>query len=138
MDERVKPFLGMWILDPDQSRYDQGAAPLGGSMKVAEKDGEIGFFIKTVEADGQTIEANFSGIPDGEDRQMPQNSFADTLSLAFESSSTLTSEAKKNGIVIMTARRELDDEAGTLTIYQTVHLLDVGSFSNEAVYVRAQ
>ncbi|WP_310618587.1 hypothetical protein [Flexibacterium corallicola] len=137
MDERLIPFLGMWILDPDQSHYEQGEVPLGGSLKIAEKDGEVGFFMKTVEGAGDTLEANFSGIPDGIDRPMPPNSFADTLSLVFDDSHTLTSEAKKNGLVIMSAKRQIDDTGQHLVVEQTVHLLDVGSFTNEAVYVRA-
>ncbi|OKL43908.1 hypothetical protein [Pseudovibrio exalbescens] len=137
MDDRLKPFLGTWILDPDQSNYEQGAVPLGGSLTIAEKEGEIGFFMKTVEADGETYEANFSGIADGEDRPMPENPFADTLALTFESDRVLTSEAKRGGLTIMSARRELNSAEDRLTVYQTVHVLDSGSFTNEAVYVRA-
>ncbi len=107
-------------------------------MKILEKDGEIGFFMKTVESDGETVEANFSGIPDGEDRPMPQNPFADTLSLSLNTDGDLVSEAKRGGLTIMVAKRELNEDGSQLTIYQTVHLLDAGSFTNEAVYVRAQ
>ncbi|KZL20642.1 hypothetical protein PsAD2_01128 [Pseudovibrio axinellae] len=137
MDERLTPFLGTWILDPDLSRYEQGSVPLGGSLKIIEKGGEIGFFMKTVEGDGETVAANFSGIPDGEDRPMPQNPFADTLSLSLEAGQILTSEAKRGGLTIMVAKRELNENGSELTVYQTVHLLDAGSFTNEAVYVRA-
>ncbi len=138
MDERLRPFLGTWILDPDVSNYEQGSVPWGGSMKILEKDGEIGFFMKTVEGEGETVEANFSGIPDGEDRPMPQNPFADTLSLSLNTDGDLVSEAKRGGLTIMVAKRELNEDGSQLTIYQTVHLLDAGSFTNEAVYVRAQ
>lgn len=137
MDERLTPFLGTWILDPDLSQYEQGGVPLGGSMKILEKNGEVGFFMKTVEDDGETVEANFAGIPDGEDRTMPQNPFADTLNLSLEVGHILTSEAKRGGLTVMVAKRELSDDNTQLTIYQTVHLLDAGSFTNEAVYVRA-
>ncbi|WP_208976282.1 hypothetical protein [Polycladidibacter stylochi] len=136
MDQRLEPFLGTWILDPDQSQYEQGAAPLGGSLRIVAKDEEIGFFMKTVEADGETLEANFSAIADGVDRPMPQNPFADTMSLTLEPGQVLTSEAKRGGLTIMTARRALNESGTELTISQTVHLLDAGSFTNEAVYLR--
>lgn len=137
MDERIKAYLGTWILDPDISRYEQGTVPLGGRLKIVEKDGEIGFFMKTVEGDGESVEANFAGIPDGHDRPMPENPFADTLSLSLNIDGDLISEAKRGGLTIMEAKRELNEDGSQLTVYQTVHVLDSGSFTNEAVYVRA-
>ncbi|WP_068313041.1 hypothetical protein [Polycladidibacter hongkongensis] len=136
MDTRLEPFLGTWILDPDLSDYEQGEIPLGGSLKIVARGDEVGFFMKTVEGSGETIEANFSAIADGIDRPMPENPFADTLSLEFQPGPSLNSEAKKGGLSIMSAKRTLDDTGTKLMVEQTVHLLDAGSFTNLAVYVR--
>ena len=63
---------------------------------------------------------------------------ADRLTLFFEDEMTLTSQASRKGIVLMSARRTLSEDGGTLEIEQTVSVPGQGDVVNTGVYRRAQ
>lgn len=138
MTDRIKPFLGTWLLDVDESEFDQGALPRAGSCRIEERFGLISFKVAMTEATGETVKAEFTGVPDGRETPLIESGLADRLVLYFADDRTLVSEARRQGATLMTARRTLSEDGQILTIEQTVQVPGQGPVSNSAVYRRAQ
>ncbi|MEP2439512.1 MAG: hypothetical protein ABJH93_21670, partial [Roseibium sp.] len=64
--------------------------------------------------------------------------FRERYANVFDGDDKLVSEARRGGLTIMKATRELSTDRQTLTVTQVVHLVDVDSFTNVSVYKRAQ
>ncbi|NRG16877.1 hypothetical protein HPQ64_04135 [Rhizobiales bacterium] len=136
--EKIAPFLGTWLLDHDESEFDQSAPPQSASCRIEEEFGLVRILMTVVEADGEKMEAEISGVPDGPETRMSESGLIDRLSLYFEGERTLTSEGKRKGLTLMRARRTLSEDGRSLEIEQTVEVPGEGRISNSAVYKRAQ
>lgn len=138
MQDKIKPFLGTWLLDLDESEFDQSALPRSGSCRIEEEFGLVSIHMSLVEAEGGALDVVLSGLPDGPETPMRESGLIDSMALYFEGSRTLTSQGKRNGVPLMTARRRLSDDGHTLEIEQTVEVPGQGPVSNTAIYRRAQ
>lgn len=137
MSDKIGPFLGSWILDTEASDYEQGEPPRSASLKIEDNFGMTVFTMNQVAADGEVTNDTFSAVPDGPEIKLGKSGLVDAMSLRFEGNK-LVSDARKGQLTIMKAERELSEDGRTLTITQTVHLVDVDSFTNVTVYRRAQ
>lgn len=138
MKDPIAPFLGTWILDVDGSSFEQGTPPRAGSCSI-EADGlKITFHMLQLDAEGETGEASFSGVPDGRPVSLGESGLADTLVLYLTPDGELVSEARRGGAALMSAARAVSQDGATMTIRQTVHLPDGTSATDTAVYRRAQ
>lgn len=138
MSDKIGPFLGTWILDTAKSDFEQGDPPKSATIKIEDEFGMATFSMNTVAADGEVTNDSFSGMPDGPEVKLGKSGLVDAMRLVFKDDNTLVSEARRGGLTIMKAERSLSQDRQTMTVTQTVHLVDIASFTNVSVYRRAQ
>lgn len=138
MEDKIAPFLGTWILDTEESEFEQGDLPKTATLKIEDNFGMVIFTMNQVAADGEVTNDSFEAVPDGPEVKLGKSGLVDAMRLVFQTDRNLVSEARRGGLTLMKAERELSDDGQTLTITQTVHLVDVASFSNISIYRRAQ
>jgi hypothetical protein len=137
-EDKLAPFTGNWILDPSECDFEQGDPPKSATMRIEDNFGMAVFTMNTVAADGEVTNDNFEAMPDGPEVKLGKSGLVDAMRLVFESDRNLVSEARRGGLTIMKAKRELSADGQTLKVTQTVHLIDVATFTNVSVYHRAQ
>lgn len=138
MSDLLGPFLGTWILDTEESHFEQGEPPKSATMKIEDNFGMARFSMNQVSQDGEITNDDFEALPDGPEVKLSKSGLVDAMRLVFDGDRKLVSEARRGPLTIMKAERELSDDGTTLTVTQTVHLVDVASFKNISVYKRAQ
>ncbi len=138
IEDKLAPFLGNWILDTGESDFEQGEPPKSATLKIEDNFGMVRFTMNQVAADGEVTNDTFEAMPDGPEVKLGKSGLVDAMRLVFESDRNLVSEARRGGLTIMKAERELSEDGNTLTLTQTVHLVDVASFKNITVYRKAQ
>ncbi|MBO6507245.1 MAG: hypothetical protein JJ866_09015 [Roseibium sp.] len=138
IEDKLGPFLGTWILDADESEFEQGDPPKSATLKIEDNFGMAIFTMNQVSADGEVTNDSFEAVPDGPEVKLGKSGLVDAMRLVFQGDRNLISEARRGGLTIMKADRELSEDGRTLTVTQTVHLVDVASFTNTSVYRRAQ
>ncbi len=137
-EDRLSPFLGTWILDTEESDFEQGEPPKSATLKIEDNFGMAVFTMNQVTADGEVTNDTFEAMPDGPEVKLGKSGLVDAMRLVFKGDRNLISEARRGGLTLMKADRELSEDGRTLTITQTVHLVDVASYRNISVYRRAQ
>lgn len=130
------PFLGIWHLIPDQSRYEFGQPPASGTYILTANETSYTFTIQWTTADGQAMNATFDGIPDGQQYPYENPAIADAISLTRVNDRQLDSATFKNGQQIAHATRVLSANEQTMTITQTGQMPDGTPFSNISFYQR--
>ena len=122
-------FIGTWVLDPTQSDYKFGMPPKSGTYQF-EPDGD-GLKVTVVweSADKQSFEIAYFGFPDEDNPAI-----ADTLSMTWVDANTLDSTTKKDGRVILYARRVLSEADTVMTITQPGPTPDGQQYHNISVY----
>ncbi|QFT29796.1 hypothetical protein FIV00_04835 [Labrenzia sp. THAF82] len=138
IEDKLAPFLGSWILDTEESDFEQGDPPKSATLKIDDNFGMACFTMNQVSAEGEVTNDTFEAMPDGPEVKLGKSGLVDAMRLVFEGDRNLVSEARRGGLTIMKAERRLSDDGNTLTITQTVHLVDVASFKNISVYRKAQ
>jgi hypothetical protein len=138
MTDQIAPFLGTWILDLDESEFDQSDLPKAGRCMIEEEFGLVCIRMTLIAADGETLEGEITGVPGGAGQRLSESGLADRLHLFFEDAQTLTSQAKRGEQVLMTARRRLSEDGRSMEIEQTVEVPGEGAVVNTGIYRRAQ
>lgn len=138
IEDKLAPFLGTWILDTEESDFEQGEPPKSATLKIEDRFGVAAFTMNQVSSDGVVTNDNFEAMPDGPEIKLGKSGLVDAMRLVFQGDRNLVSEARRGGLTIMKADRELSEDGRTLTVTQTVHLVDVASYTNVSVYRRAQ
>ncbi|MES0883607.1 hypothetical protein [Roseibium sp. SCP14] len=138
IEDKIAPFLGNWILDTEASDFEQGEPPKSATLRIEDNFGMAIFTMNQVSADGEVTNDTFEAVPDGPEVKLGKSGLVDAMRLVFDGDRNLVSEARRGGLTIMKAERELSDDGQTLTVSQTVHLVDVASFTNISVYRKAQ
>jgi len=134
---RVDPYLGRWILDLDESEFDQGEAPAGGTYEITREGDILSFRVGWTDAEGRVEAVSFAGRADGRSMPLRQSGLADGFRHFLDDEGALVTEASKDGVVLMTARRSLIEGQSMMMIEQTVNVPGTGPVSNSAVYRRA-
>jgi hypothetical protein len=67
----LQHFLGIWRLDPDQSRYEAGPPPLDGAYTLSYDGVHLHFDIEWTGADGTTQRQAIDAVPDGQEHPYP-------------------------------------------------------------------
>ncbi|WP_305989554.1 hypothetical protein [Roseibium sp. MMSF_3544] len=137
-EDKIAPFLGTWILDSDESEFDQGEPPKSATLRIEDNFGMVSFTMNQISAEGEETSDTFEAMPDGPEVKLGKSGLVDAMRLVFQGERNLVSEARRGGLTIMKADRELSEDGRTLTVTQTVHLVDVASFTNTSVYHKAQ
>ncbi|MCA9987278.1 MAG: GNAT family N-acetyltransferase [Anaerolineales bacterium] len=131
----VDRFLGLWEFQPDEARYDLGAPPRAGSYEIIAEGEKLTFVMKWVDQAGESHEMAYSEQCDGQIHPI-QAPTADQMSLTLKSDTVLESVAFKDGATVMTASRELLDEA-TLEVIMGGPLPDGSQYRNRSIYKRS-
>ncbi|MBL6431509.1 MAG: hypothetical protein HPM95_11495 [Alphaproteobacteria bacterium] len=137
MTDQIAPFLGTWILDLDESEFDQSDLPKAGRCTIEEEFGLVCIRMTLITADGETLEGEITGVPGGAGQRLTESGLAERLYLFFEDDRTLTSQAKRGEQVLMTARRLLSEDGRSMEIEQTVEVPGEGPVVNTGIYHRA-
>jgi ketosteroid isomerase-like protein len=132
----LQPFLGIWRLDPGESRYTAGPPPRDGAYTISGDGAALHFAIEWTAADGQPQQQTVAAIPDGQPHPYAGPG-VDAVCYTLVDAVTLDSTALKAGEVVAEARRVLRD-ADSLEIVQGGRLADGSTFANRALYRRAQ
>ena len=138
MTDQITPFLGTWMLDLDESEFDQSDLPRSATCRIEEDFGLVRIRMTTITAEGEQLEGEIAGVPGGPGERLSESGLADRLLLFFEDARTLTSQAKRGTVVLMSARRVLSDDGTVLEIEQTVEVPGEGSVVNTGLYRRVQ
>ena len=86
-------------------------------------------------AEDQSVVMSYFGIPDGKDYPYEDNpALADAMSMTRVDAHTLDSTTKKDGQVILYARRMLSEGGTVMTVTQSGPTPDGGQYSNVSVY----
>jgi hypothetical protein len=128
------PFVGQWLLDPPQSRYELGEPPASGRYHI-QPDGD-GYLV-TMEwetPEGERHKASYRSVPDGIDYPYENPAVAETVSMTRVDERTLDSTSKKGGQIIAHARRVLSLDGRTMTVTQSGLTPDGTRFANLSVY----
>lgn len=138
MTDPLKPFLGTWIFDRDESEFDQGELPQSATLKIEDNFGTLKFTMTSVAADGTSQADSFVALPNGAETKLGKSGLADAMRHGLRGDSNFVSEALRGGVPIMIADREISPDGRTLVVTQTVHVTDTDSFVNTSVYRKAQ
>lgn len=138
MTDPIEPFLGTWILDVEASAYEQSAPLKAASMRIETEGPRLVFHMLTLDGEGETVETEFKGIPNGRPTKLDESGLVDAMVLFVTPEGALVSEARRGGAALMSAVRTLSQDQRTMTITQTVHLPDETSPVDTTVYRRAQ
>lgn len=136
--EQIGPFLGTWILDLDESEFDQSDLPQAATCRIEEEFGLVTIRMSIISASGEEISGEITGVPGAPGARLSESGLADRLLLYFEDEQTLTSEAKRGNLTLMTARRRLSDDGQSLEVEQSVEVPGQGAVVNTGIYRRAQ
>lgn len=129
-------FVGLWTLDPSQSKYEFGLAPQRGSYLIEPNGAGLTFIAQWITADGDSYEISFYGIPDGQEYAYEKPEIADTLATTLVNAHTLDTIIKKNRRVLAHTRRVLSADGQAMTITQS-GINDKGTwFNNISVYLK--
>jgi len=137
IEDKIAPFLGTWILDTDESEFEQGEPPKSATLKIEDHFGMARFTMNQVSETGEVTNDSFEAIPDGPEVKLGKSGLVDAMRLVFEGDRKLVSEARRGPLTIMKAERELSNDGTELVVTQTVHLVDVASYTNVSVYRRS-
>jgi hypothetical protein len=129
------PFIGVWLLQPEQSHYTFGQAPQSGRYIIESTDHGYLVTMEWVDPDGQDTRIQYEAVPDG--KEYPDASgMADSVSMTRVDAQTLDSEARSGGQAISHARRILSDDGQEMTVIQSNITPSGKALSNRAVYRR--
>lgn len=130
-------FLGTWLLDPTQSRYELGNPPASGTYTIKQDGTKLRFLMAWTDVAGEAHTAHFDGIPDGKQYPLEETAVADAVRLTLENAHTLVSTAYRAGQLILHAQRTLSEDGSTMTVVQSGNTPD-GPYANLSVYRREQ
>lgn len=129
-------FLGTWTLEPASCEYEQSEPPKYSTYRIEEVDDKLVFTIHWVDANDESHQMSFSGVPNGEPLAFDGGQFADALSVTAVSERELNTSAFWKGRELMVAQRQLDNTCRAMRITQVVRFLDGTFAANIGVYLK--
>ena len=135
---KVDQFLGMWKLDPDQSRYELGEPPERASYLLQGDDEKLVFQVN-YDLGGLQMTLTYLAQPDGLLHDYDDvNGIVDRLMTSVVDAKTLVTTSWSHGTEIAHASRVLSDDGLAMTISQSGFGADGESFCNLSVYRKVQ
>ncbi len=127
-------FLGTWILDPEQCRYEHGLPPRSGLYRIEPRGNKLAFYMAWTDEQGSDHQMTYTGIPDGQTYPFEKPDIAETITLTQVDAHTLDSMARRGGEVVLHARRVLSSDGSLMTITQSVLGNDGQTYHNMSLY----
>ncbi|MEM8862715.1 MAG: hypothetical protein AAGD96_30770 [Chloroflexota bacterium] len=129
----IEKYLGKWIMDTSRSNYQLGDPPQKGTYDIIQEDDRLVFLMDWVDQAGDQKQMSFSEICDGEFHPYHNSPAVDEIQLQLMDGPILQSLAKKDGIIIMEAQRELLSEQ-LMKVTMGGPLPDGSSYQNISFY----
>jgi hypothetical protein len=130
----IEPFLGVWDLDPTQSRYELGTPPQRGMYQLIPEGDTIAVVMDWTDAAGKDFHMIYYMTPDGLDHPYADSPAVDAIATKLVDARTLDTLSKKEGSIVASGRRELSEDGQTMLVTQGGTTPDGKSFENIAVY----
>jgi predicted SnoaL-like aldol condensation-catalyzing enzyme len=134
---KLQQFVGVWRLDPAESRYEQGSPPLDGAYTITYDGEHLHFAVEWTGADGNVLGQVIEAMPDGQEHAY-MGPGVDSVCYTPVDALTLDSTALKAGQVVAHARRVLVDGGMRMEIVQSGLRPDGSAFANRSLYRRAE
>lgn len=128
-------YIGTWRLVPELCLYQHGEHPASGIYEIGVKADEITVGISWRDAEGNTHEITYGGIPDGRPRETDAPG-ATHFSMTRVNSRVLDSAAFADGRQVAFARRAASSDGSLLATVQRGSTASGEMFSNFQVYRR--
>ncbi|PCJ27099.1 MAG: hypothetical protein COA96_04070 [SAR86 cluster bacterium] len=103
----IENFLGKWKLSPEEALYEFGTPPSSGTYEIIKNGETLIFNMEWMDSKGESHNMSYSEICDGNFHELKDVPVADELRLTLKSNTLLESDARKNGVTVMSAQREL-------------------------------
>lgn len=132
----VDYFIGVWILDSDQSDYQVGEPPKTGKYTIEAEGSSYNVTMAWTTQHDDVMSASYVSVPDGKKHAYEDSDAVDFVRMTRVDEKTLDSESFKNENRIAWARRVLSDDNNIMTITQSGYLPDGSKFNNVSVYKR--
>jgi hypothetical protein len=131
---KVAPFLGVWALDPAESRYEVGDPP-NRAVYIIEGDDERLAFHVDYDLGGLEMTITYITPPDGVPHDYDDvNGIVDRLITTVIDERSLETTSWSDGSEIAHAIREVDEAGSAMTIRQSGTSGDGKRFCNVSVY----
>jgi hypothetical protein len=130
------PFVGVWNLDVDKSKFDPGPPLKSGKAKIEAQGEAIRCILDPVSAEGQARHGEWEAKYDGKDYPAKMVPFADAITLSKPDNHTVLATYKRGGEEVLTERWVLSRDRRVLTMTQTEKNSKGKGFLNTLVYIR--
>jgi hypothetical protein len=130
-------FLGSWSLIPESCQYEQGEAPIRGTITIEEVADELRFTMRwTMPGSPDEEAATFAGRPNGQPFAFAGGKLADAMTITVVASNDLRTTASFQGRELMVVQRQLDATGQAMRVTQVVRLRGGSAPANVSVYRR--
>jgi hypothetical protein len=109
---------GTWKLNVAKSKYSPGPAPKEGTLTIESQADGLKFTIHGTDAEGKTVQMEFSPKYDGKDYPAAGMPGADTISLKKIDDSTIETVSKKGGKPLLATKSVVSKDGKTRTTTQ--------------------
>ncbi len=129
----IDKFLGKWELVAGRSEYELGSPPSSGTYEIIMDGDKLIFRMEWSDSEGKDHEMEYSEVCDGEFHEYPNTEIADEICLSLKHDDLLESSAKKNGEIVLSAKRELISDSD-LKVTMSGPLPNGTVYNNVAMY----
>ena len=106
---------GTWKINPAKSKYSPGPAPKSLTVKVDSDENNFNVSADGTDADGKPTHVAYNAKFDGKDYPVTGLPYAETVSVQRVDASTVQSNLKKDGQVVMTVTTAVSKDGKTRT-----------------------
>ena len=106
---------GTWKMNPEKSKYSPGPAPKDLTVVVESDENNYKLDATGTDGEGKPTHVQYSAKFDGKDYPASGIPNADTVSLKRIDASTIETQQKKNGKVVMTVTTKVSKDGKTRT-----------------------
>lgn len=130
----LEPFLGIWVLDPEESSYEHGEPPDKAVYEIVA-DGRALIFAVEYEVGGMELGFRYRTLPNGiEQPYEDPNGIVDSIISTFTGPQEIETISRSGGEVLALAVRTISEDGLTMTVQQKGTAEGGRQFVNVSVY----
>lgn len=130
----LEPFLGIWVLDPQECVYEHGDPPDKAVYEITA-DGRALIFAVEYEIGGMELEFRYRTLPNGiEQPYEDPNGIVDSITSTFTGAQEIETISRSGGDVLALAVRAISEDGLTMTVTQKGTAEGGRRFVNVSVY----
>ena len=127
-------FTGTWKLNTAKSKYTGMPTPKEMTVVYTPQGSGWTYEAKGVNGEGQPVQSSFTYVKDGDDIQLQNSPFGDTLVLKNASGTVATGTFKRGGKAVGSVKRRLSADGKTMTLEGSTTSADGKKINYTAVY----